>query len=166
MTLAADAKMFPIAPEGEGAQRAAVVAEARRWLGTPYHDNGDIRGAGVDCGMLIVRVFVDLGLVPPFDPRPYPPDWMMHNDEEKYLGWIKANCVEVETPQPGDIVIFRYGRVYSHGGVITGLNPVTLVHSWVLARCVVEERLGQNGDLTKPMRKIRFFSIWGAGGEV
>ena len=55
----------------------------------------------------------------------------MHNEGEKYLGWIKANCVEVETPQPGDIVIFRYGHCFSHGGVITGLNPVTLVHSWV-----------------------------------
>jgi hypothetical protein len=30
----------------------------------------DLKGVGVDCGMLIVRVFVDTGLCAPFDPRP------------------------------------------------------------------------------------------------
>src|SRR6185437_15824401 len=46
----------------EVAQRAAVVAEARSWIGTPYHNCADIKGTGVDCGMLIVRVFVATGL--------------------------------------------------------------------------------------------------------
>lgn len=31
-------------------QRAAVVAEARSWIGTPYHNCADVKGAGVDCG--------------------------------------------------------------------------------------------------------------------
>ena len=40
------------------------------------HNCADIKGVGVDClGMLLVRVFVDLNLCPPFDPRPYPVDW-------------------------------------------------------------------------------------------
>ncbi len=144
----------------EKAQRAAVAAEARKWVGTPYHDNADIRGVGVDCGMLLVRVFVDLGLVPPFDPRPYPRDWMMHNDDEKYLGWVKDNCREVEAPQAGDIAVFRFGRCYSHGGIITGVEPLTLVHAYAMAQVVIEERIAQNGELTKPMRKVRFFSLW------
>jgi cell wall-associated NlpC family hydrolase len=150
----------------EAAQRAAIVAEARRWIGTPYHDNGDILGAGVDCGMLLVRTFLDLGLVPPFDPRPYPRDWMMHNDEEKYLGWVKENCGEVEKPKPGDIAVFRFGRCYSHGGVITGVDPLTLVHAYALAQVVIEEGIAQNGELTKPARKVRFFSIWAGRGIV
>lgn len=145
-------------------QRQKIVAEARKWIGTPYHDNGDIRGVGVDCGMLLVRVFVDLGLVPPFDPRPYPRDWMMHNDEEKYLGWVKDACGEVETPQPGDIAVFRFGRCYSHGGIVTAAAPLSLVHAYVAARCVVEERLAQNGDLTRAIRKPRFFSLWPSDG--
>jgi cell wall-associated NlpC family hydrolase len=56
-------------------QRARVVKEAVGWLGTPYRHQADIKGAGVDCGMLLVRVFVDTGLVAPFDPRPYENDW-------------------------------------------------------------------------------------------
>jgi cell wall-associated NlpC family hydrolase len=31
--------------------RAAVVAEARSWLGTPFHHQGRVKAAGVDCAM-------------------------------------------------------------------------------------------------------------------
>ena len=92
----------------EGRQRAAVVAEARSWIGTPYHNCADIKGVGVDCGMLLVRVFVDTGLVPPFDPRPYPADWHLHRSEERYLGFVFDRCCEVAQPQPGDVMVLRY----------------------------------------------------------
>ena len=141
-------------------ERNRVVAEARRWILTPYHNCADVRGAGVDCGMLIVRVFVDLGLTPPFDPRPYDPDWMLHRDNEKYLGFFTERCARVAEPSPGDIALFRYGRSYSHGGVVTGVNPVSIVHAYHDAGCVVEESLDQNPALTEPSRKLAFFSIW------
>ena len=72
----------------ESFQRHVIVREARSWVRTPYHAQADIKGAGVDCGMLLVRVFVDSGLVPPFDPRPYADDWYLHRSEERYLGFI------------------------------------------------------------------------------
>ena len=92
----------------ESGQRAAIVAEARSWIGTPYHNCADIKGAGVDCGMLLVRVFVDAGLCPPFDPRPYPIDWHLHRSEERYLGFIFDRGSEVADPQPGDVMVLRY----------------------------------------------------------
>ena len=79
----------------EAEQRASVAALARKWIATPYHNCADVLGAGVDCGMLIVRVFVDSGMVEPFDPRPYAPDWMIHRDEEKYLGFFEERCAPV-----------------------------------------------------------------------
>jgi len=51
---------------------ARVLDEARAWIGTPYHHAADKKGVGVDCAMLPVRVYCDLGIVPMFDPRPYP----------------------------------------------------------------------------------------------
>ncbi len=42
------------AMQTEYESRAIIVAEARKWVGTPYHSCADVRGAGVDCGMLIV----------------------------------------------------------------------------------------------------------------
>ncbi len=144
----------------EAEQRSAVVAEARKWILTPYHVGADVRGAGVDCGMLIVRIFVDLGLVPPFDPRPYPPDWMLHRDDEKYLRFFTEHCTRVAAPRPGDLALFRYGRAYSHGGVVTAIDPVTIVHAYHDAGCVIEESLTQNPALSNPSRKLAFFSVW------
>lgn len=144
----------------EAEQRQAVVAAVRKWVLTPYHFEADILGAGVDCGMLLVRVFVDLGLVPPFDPRPYPPDWMLHRDEERYLGWVYKACGPVEKPQPGDIALFRFGRCYSHGGVVTQADPVAIVHAFRDVGMVVEERIAQNPVLTMPVHKLAYFSYW------
>ena len=110
---------------GNASERPRVVAEARRWIGTPYHPAADVLGAGVDCGMLIVRVFVDTGLVPPFDPRPYPPDWHLHRSEERYLGFVFDRCHEVPVADaaPGDVIVFRYGRCHAHGGIVIRADP-------------------------------------------
>jgi cell wall-associated NlpC family hydrolase len=149
----------------EAAQRAAVVAEARSWIGTPYHNCADIKGAGVDCGMLLVRVFVDTGLCDPFEPRPYPADWHLHRSEERYLGFVFDRCAELdvaagETPQPGDVIVFLYGRCYSHGGIITRGHPLTFVHAYWPARLVLEEELRRNQPLSVPARAPRIFSYW------
>lgn len=144
----------------ETTQRAAVVAEARSWIGTPYHNCADIKRVGVDCGMLIVRVFVDVGLCMPFDPRPYPPDWHLHRSEERYLGFVFDRCNEVKAPQPGDVVVFRFGRCYAHGGVVASANPLTIVHAYHPARRVIEDEMARSGPLSNPARKPRFFSYW------
>jgi len=131
----------------ESDERLAVVAEARKWLRTPYHHCADVLGAGVDCGMLIVRVFVDAGLCEPFDPRPYSPDWHLHRSAEKYLGFVFDRCKEVETPKPGDVAVFKYGRCYSHGGIVTDADPLTIIHAYSLADMVIAERIDQNPQL-------------------
>ncbi|MCB4802638.1 cell wall-associated NlpC family hydrolase [Methylobacterium brachiatum] len=146
--------------EAEG--RLALICEARRWIGTPYHPGADIHGVGVDCGMLIVRVFVDAGLVPAFDPRPYPQDWHLHRDDERYLGFVFDRAAEVARADPGDVIVFRYGRAYAHGGIVTAAEPLTLVHAFSPAQAVVEEPLARNPVLTEPGRHPRFFSLWAA----
>lgn len=141
-------------------QRDRVVAETRKWIKTPYHSCADVRGAGVDCGMLIVRVFVDTGLVAPFDPRPYPEDWHLHRSGERYLGFVFDRCKEVAEPQPGDVVVFRYGRCYSHGAIVTGVDPITIVHAFQPYGVVFEEEMERNVQLVRPARQPRYFSLW------
>jgi NlpC/P60 family putative phage cell wall peptidase len=145
---------FPIA------DRLAVVAAARRWLGTPYHHAADVPGVGADCAMILVRIFCDLRLVERFDPRPYTRDWMLHRDEEKYLGFLLASARPVEAPQLGDIVLFRVGRCFSHGGVVTKVDALTIVHAYAPAACVVEEEVARSPDLAR--REARYFSHWGS----
>jgi cell wall-associated NlpC family hydrolase len=144
----------------ESCQRRAIAREAQSWIGTPYHPQADIKGAGVDCGMLLVRVFVDTGLCEPFDPRPYADDWYLHRTEERYLGFIFDRTKEVEAPLPGDVMVFRYGRCYAHEGIVTDASPLAIVHAFQPAGFVIEEDVGGNVLLSAPARRPRFFSYW------
>jgi cell wall-associated NlpC family hydrolase len=141
-------------------QRATVVREARSWIRTPYHNQGDLKGIGVDCGMLLVRIFVDTGLCEPFDPRPYADDWYLHRAEERYLGFIFDRTREVAAPLPGDVVVFHYGRCYAHGGVLTIAAPLTIVHAFQPSGRVLEEDVAGNLMLSAPQRRPKFFSYW------
>lgn len=160
---------------GIAAQRADVVREARRWINTPYHDQADVLGAGVDCGMHLVRVFVDLGLVPAFDPRPYPADWMMHRDDERYLDVVRSLASRefdptVTPPQGGDVVVWKHGRTFSHGAIVTG-EPRSqvptgwpwVVHALIDAGRVIEEDVSKSRTamrLAGQDRPMRAFSVW------
>jgi cell wall-associated NlpC family hydrolase len=114
---------FPLRTEGEW--RAEIVEVARKWIGTPYLSNGMIVGAGVDCAMILVAVYRAVGIVPEgFDPRPYPPMWHIHQADERYRLLVERFAQSVPGPparpsRPGDVVIFRIGRCYAHGGIIT-----------------------------------------------
>jgi NlpC/P60 family putative phage cell wall peptidase len=141
--------------------RARVVAAAREWIGTPYHHMADIKRVGVDCAMLLVRVYCDLGLVEPFDPRPYTRDWHLHQGEERYLGFLLARAHIVAAPQPADVILFRYGRCYSHGGIVTRSDPLTILHAFAPAGQVIEEELSHNVELFERLGKARFASYWG-----
>ena len=149
-----------LSKETESAQRSMIAAQARLWIGTPHAEGGDILGVGVDCGMLLVRCFVDTGLSERFDPRPYPPDWMMHSDGERYLSFMSDLCGVVDSPGIGDIVLFRFGRCYAHGGIVVSLNPVRIVHACARRGLVIEETLQENDDLMKPIRHPLFYSFW------
>ena len=152
--------MTALLTASEAIQRQAVVREARSWLGTPYRHCADIKRGGVDCGMLLVRVFVDLGLAEPFDPRPYAVDFHLHNDGESYLGFVLDRAREVTAPQRGDVVVWRIGRVYSHGGIVTTWPYV--VHAYAPAERVVEEDVCLRGPLSTLKHPRRYFSYWAA----
>ena len=134
--------------------RQRIVEEARSWLGTPYHHQAMVKGAGVDCAMILVAVYRAVGLIPAgFDPRPYPQDWHLHRDAERYLGNITRFCCEVESPQVGGIAVWRFGRTFSHGGICIGGNQV--IHSYI-GRGVVLDDMGQ-AELSG--RGVRYFDF-------
>jgi cell wall-associated NlpC family hydrolase len=118
-------------------QQHAAVAEARKWLEakTPYRHQADIIGLGTDCAMILVRVYQSAGLLPlDIDPRPYPTDWHLHRSEERYLGWVERFADPVESPQPGDVALFKFGRCLSHGGIVDAVSPeITMIHADLVA---------------------------------
>jgi cell wall-associated NlpC family hydrolase len=144
----------------ERSARAVVVEAARAWRGTPYHHAADLKGIGVDCAMLLVRVYCDIGLVELFDPRPYTNDWMLHRDDERFLGFLLARAHVVETPQAGDVILFKYGRCFSHGGIVTRTDPLTIVHAFAPARRVVEDEIRRMPEIAARLSTAKIASYW------
>jgi NlpC/P60 family putative phage cell wall peptidase len=122
---------------------ATPVTEARTWLGTPYHHQGRVRGVGTDCAMLLAEVYHAAGLIPYIDPRPYPQDWHLHRGEERYLGWLERYADQVDSPQPGDVALYRFGRTRSHGAIV--VEWPTIIHAYIGQGVVLAD--GTKGDL-------------------
>ena len=112
----------------ERTQRAAVVAEALTWQGTPYHHGGRVKGAGVDCAMLLAEVYAAVGLAPRIEPEPYPPDWHLHRGEQRFLAWVARYAFPVESPLPGDVAMYRYGRAAAHGAIVIAWPQIIHAH--------------------------------------
>lgn len=108
-----------------------IVAEARSWLGTPFHHGARVKGAGVDCVNLLIGVFAACGLAESFALDYYPQDWHLHRDEPRFLAGLAKHAdplPEGETPQPGDIAMFCYGRHAAHGSIVADWPVV--IHAW------------------------------------
>jgi len=135
--------------------RKRIVEEARSWIGTPFHHEGRIKGVGVDCGMLLLEIMERAGLIPHIKPGHYSPDFMMHRNEEWYLQTILNYAVELEGPPylPGDIVLFKHGRLFSHGALV--IDYPLIVHAYAIAKCVLTANMEQ--DLKH--REKKFFGL-------
>lgn len=137
------------------AQRQAVIAEAHTWIGTPYHHEARIKGVGVDCAMILCEVYFAAGVVPFIDPRPYPHDWHFHRDEERYLQWIgKAGGVEVDSPRPGDLIVWKFGRCFSHAAILCDNDYI--IHSYIGQGVRLERRHAE----IFAGRAVKYFTLW------
>lgn len=137
----------------EQEERAAVVAEAMTWLRTPYHHQGRIKGVGVDCATILLETFHAALKAENAFPE-YSPEWHLHRSEEVYLSWMKKYTREVEAPDVGDIVVWRWGRCFSHGSIYLGDGQ--LIHSEISTGCV----LASMSDGMFENRPHKFFSYW------
>jgi uncharacterized protein YijF (DUF1287 family) len=73
------------------------------------------------------------------------------------MGIVMDRAREVETPQPGDVVLYRIGRCFAHGGIVVEPGWPTIVHAYARAGRVLLDD-GSAGDLARRERK--FFSRW------
>ncbi len=154
-------------PEDEAAERAQVIAEAWSWVGTPYRDNAKIKGpvGCVDCAGLMIACYCDQGIVDPVGDIRYHPHWHLHRERELYLEWIEGRAVQVAAPTPGDLVIYRFGRTFSHTGVV--VSATHLIHANTKDRMVAESELNQvelcweaNPGQPTRRRPMRYYDPW------
>lgn len=144
----------------EEEQRAAVVAEARRWLRTPYHPMGRIRGVGVDCAMLPAEIYAACGLIPLQNVERYAPDWHLHRGGERFLSRVLEHAHEVEIPCSGDLVLYRMGRALAHAAIV--ISWPRIIHAAFQIGVIEDDGMAPSlaHDRRAGRREKHFYSLW------
>ena len=127
--------------------RQLVIAAARGWLGTPYHDQASVKGVGCDCLGLVRGVWRELYGAEPLPLPPYSRDWGETGTREPLAEAARQVMLEIAgdaTSTPGALILFRMrtGAVAKHCGIVTapdrfihayertGVVEVPLDHAW------------------------------------
>jgi len=104
------------------APAALVIAEARRWVGTPYLHQASTRGAGCDCLGLARGIWralhgAEAGPIPA-----YTPFWGETGRREVLLEALRARMIGIppDLAAPGALLVFRMapGRLAKHCGIL------------------------------------------------
>jgi len=135
-----------------GADPALVVATARSWLGTPYHDQASLRGVGCDCLGLARGVWREVVGNEPFPIPPYSRDWGETGPHEVLAEGAASMLIPIAPTDvgPGALILFRMTprAIAKHVGILT--EPDRFIHSY--------ERLGVIEEVLTPAwrRRIAF----------
>jgi cell wall-associated NlpC family hydrolase len=135
-------------------QRQQVVNEALTWLRTPWRHASAVKGAGVDCGRMLIEVYSAVGLIQHYVPPYYPQDFALHSSNERFLANIERYAHEVITPKAGDIAVWKFGKCFSHAAIV--LDYPAIIHAKINVGVLLDE--AEQGDLAK--RTVRFYSVW------
>jgi NlpC/P60 family putative phage cell wall peptidase len=111
--------------------RAAIVATARRWIGTPYLHQASLCHIGCDCLGLVRGVWRDLiGEEPEIAP-PYSPAWAATLGGELLLDGMTRHFTPVSLSEfrTGDVLAFRFRDHLpaAHLAIVT--TPEHIIHS-------------------------------------
>lgn len=125
--------------------RAAVIVEARTWLGTRWQHQACAKGAGVDCIHFVAGVARALGIAAAeeFFRTPAYHSYGRAPDREMLLGACDRllERIPLGTEAPGDVLVIRIANHPVHFGLLSGVNPLRMIHAWLGAQCVVEHGL-------------------------
>ncbi|MBU2701186.1 cell wall-associated NlpC family hydrolase [Sporomusaceae bacterium BoRhaA] len=127
----------------EKLEREAIIKEALTWQKTPYHCGGRIKGAGTDCGLFILQVFENVGLLPHIEIPTYPIDIAANCATPMYLNKIKEYCHEVNRePLVGDIIVYKMkGSLVPHHAALC-CDKEFIIHSHVKTGVTLSNRKG------------------------
>ena len=111
-------------------RREEIVAEAMDWLGTPYRHQASLKGVGCDCLGLVRGVWRVVVGAEPEAPPPYTRDWAEAGGEETLLAAALRHLEPVETPAPGDVLLFRWrpGLVAKHAAILVAEDRFLHAH--------------------------------------
>lgn len=112
--------------------RAALLEEARSWIGTPYRHQASVKGVGCDCLGLLRGVWRGCLGAEPELPPPYAPDWAEAGGVET----LQQAALRHLRPLPsaafaaGDVLLFRYrdGCLAKHVAIASAADRMIHAH--------------------------------------
>ncbi|AWN49192.1 peptidase P60 [Methylobacterium terrae] len=112
--------------------RARVVALARTWLGTPYHHQASVRGAGCDCLGLLRGVYAALYGAEPEVPPPYTPSWAEDLGAETLRDAAARHLVALDpaAAEAGDVLLFRWRDALPAKHCAILVAPSVMIHAY------------------------------------
>jgi NlpC/P60 family putative phage cell wall peptidase len=117
------------------ANRNRIVAETRRWIGTPYVHQQSARGQGCDCLGLVAGVWRTLAGGAPAGLPAYTSDWGEVSAREYVLesARLLLEPLPVASAESGDLLVFRWrpGAVAKHLGILTASHRFVHAHEGV-----------------------------------
>ena len=114
--------------------RERALRLARQWIGTPYHHQASLAGAGCDCIGLVRGVWRELYGREAETLPGYSRDWAEATGTETLLAAAGRHLVEcpVGSARAGDVLVFRYRPrlAAKHTGILAGSDHApTLIHA-------------------------------------
>lgn len=125
--------------------RATIVAEARRWIGTPYHHQASLIHVGCDCLGLVRGVWRAAVGPEPEDPPPYSADWAEARGAETLALAAHRHfaAIDARAFRAGDVLLFRFRdqAPARHLGIATSATHMVHAHG---GACVAEVAIGSH----------------------
>jgi hypothetical protein len=120
---------MPLATE----QRQKVATEAMSWIGTPYRGWSCLKKCGVDCGQLLIGVYVHAGFFQEGyikTPTDYSLQVAQHKKDTEYVETIEKYMREIPESevQPADVVVYQLGLAFAHAALVIEW-PNIVVHA-------------------------------------
>ena len=118
-----------------------IAKAAESYIGTPHVNGAKVKGAGIDCGMLLIASLEDAGIIKKDSIKiaPYSNEWHLHHSDEWFLSYVRKYCKKAAV---------EYGRCISHAGVYIG--------DGIIVHAVVDE-----GVIMSNINEIMFLDAHG-----
>jgi cell wall-associated NlpC family hydrolase len=118
--------------------RTEFINTARGFLGTPFHHQGRLPGVGLDCAGLVVCAArahdYEVADVQGYASTP---------SQGLFIKALLEHCDPIAQTDvlPGDLMMFAFKSEPQHIAIVSGINPVTLLHAYAAVRKTVEHDL-------------------------
>ena len=126
-----------------------IVDRARSWIGTKFKHQGRIKksnqdAGGCDCLGLIMGLDIITKNGKPlklFDQHCYP-KLLTSNILLDQLNLL-LESTEITRIQVGDLLLLRVNNWPQHLAIISAIDPITIIHSYIQVRKIIEQHLSE-----------------------